>query len=215
MGRWMRGALALLVLCVAASPAAAREIANSQTIRATDPVEPSATGVYDGARWRSWKGTSEGVGVVKIDNLPNWQPSYSTMATVIGIHTGLKQIGNSVTAYPYGMGSLEITRAATGGVGVDRLFLYIYGSENDTDFYPVLQLGDVTQSATTGKSLWAGDTTAVDTLMLEVPTKGPGLTWVVPLPKQYFGKYLAVWARRDSTLTSAQTLTVKFRGRWY
>lgn len=58
MGRWMRGALALLMLVCAAAPARAVDIPNNRSLQTSTAVQPVGLGYWNNTRWVSWNGAT-------------------------------------------------------------------------------------------------------------------------------------------------------------
>jgi len=134
----------------------------------------------------------------------------ASFTTKVAVTTGLKQIGNSVSAHPWGYRAFEIERAATGGAAVDPLFLYLFTSDDNTNFYPVSRCEAWN---TTGA---AADTSLADTLMARLPAAGANasrMIWSVP-DCIYGGRYLSIFAKRDSTASTVQSLGIAWVGRY-
>lgn len=132
----------------------------------------------------------------------------------VAVTTGLKQIGLGWSVSPFGDRVVRIKRKFAGTV-LDPCYLFIYGSDDNVTYYPVI-----------GSNAWvasgqaAADTTKVKPYRLVLPAVGSGtagtLFYKLTLPSDvYPGRYLAIFAYRDSISGStSQTLSVSYEGRW-
>lgn len=169
-------------------------------------------GYWNGTTWIPGKSDPNGILRTTEEYPPQLQVETQANAA-IAVTTGLKQIGDGWSCAPFKERVLRIRRASTGGTGASFIHLYLFGSHDDVNYYPV-------SPVTAWKiDLAPGDTTAVDTLGLSIPA-GRNTSGVyefkVTLPSQDFypGAYMAIWARRDSSASSAATLTLTYEGRW-
>lgn len=133
----------------------------------------------------------------------------------IPITTGLKQIGNGWAVAPFGERVVRIRRVMTSGILGSNVYIYLFGSHNDVDYFPVYPI-------TAWKvNLAPTDTTLADTLGVALPA-GNNIAGVsefkltLPTGDFYPGAYLSIWARRDSSVATvtAATLTLTYEGRW-
>lgn len=132
-----------------------------------------------------------------------------TAANAVPVTTGLSQIGAGWSAYPYGNRSLYVKRTATGGSSVDVMHLFLFASDDDVSYYPVLN------PSAFSSTFVIGDTTKVDTVMVSLPSSPVTFEGVFSLPIEtygYMGKYLAIYARRNGGATT-QALTLVWMGR--
>jgi hypothetical protein len=192
-------AMAVLMFCAPA-------LALAQQSREGQTKPPNVSfwpmGGDDGATMRSLKTRPDGTLIVTEDAPIPYQTETEVMATNVNVFTGIRAIGNGATVYPFQKSTLLVTRTATGGASVDKLYLYLFGSDNNVDFYPVL---DAFKFA-------AFDSTAYDSLKFEVPSLFG--TFKVDVPQEiYVGRYLAVYAKRDSGASTVQTLTLTLEKR--
>lgn len=169
-------------------------------------------GAFDGSSQRALR--SDASGILRItEEYPMTTATANpfTAANAVPVTTTLTQIGNGWSAYPYGNRSLYVKRTATGGSTVDPLYLYLYASDDNVSFYPVCNPGAFSATFVTGT-----DTTKVDTVMVQIPSKGPTFEQVFSFPIEtygYMGKYLAIFGKRDSGASTVQNLTLVWMGR--
>jgi hypothetical protein len=182
--------------------------------RTPDTVAPNGKpggvniiGGWDGAAWRAVGVDPSGILRMTEEYPITTQRGEFAAGTLIPLHTGLKAVGNGWSASPYGNRILRVTRAATGGAAVDRLYLYLFSSDDNTTFRPLLRS---LNAATTAYASLA-DTAAVDTVQISIPSTPATLDIYYQIPDGYMGDYVQIWAKRDSTASTAQTLTT----RWY
>jgi hypothetical protein len=162
---------------------------------------------WDGASHRVFRSDPSGILRTTEEYPITTQRGEFTAGTLIPLHTGLKAVGNGWSASPYGNRILRVTRAATGGAAVDRLYLYLFTSDDNVTFRPLFR--SLNAAATAAGSL--ADTAAVDTVQISIPSSPATFDAYYQIPDWYLGDYVQIWAKRDSTASTAQTLTT----RWY
>ena len=134
--------------------------------------------------------------------------------TNIPVHQGLKQLGNVWAVHPNGDRVVKLRRTTTGGAGAGVVRLFLFGSDDGVNSYPLMPA-----------SVWSaanaiGDSTRTDTLSCLIPATSPTSTGVyefkitLPSADVYPGRYLSLWGWRDSTNGSATTLSITFEGRY-
>lgn len=170
-------------------------------------------GGSDGAAYRLLKMTNEGWGVFT-EAAPRETDAPAPYVSVTNgkVFTGLQLMGTGWTAYPYQMRGVYISRTtATGGGNVPPTRMYLFTSDDSNIWTPV-----------GGPAAWGTvlhDSTKVDTLVATMPSVPLSGSMFIPIPTQtygYLGKYLAIFAVRDSTTnTPIQTLTIAWFGRKY
>lgn len=132
----------------------------------------------------------------------------------VAVTTGLKQIGLGWSVSPFGDRVIRIKRKFA-GTSLDPCYLFIYGSDDNVTYYPVIGSGAWVASGQAG-----ADTTKVKPYRLILPAVGSGtagtLFYKLTLPSDvYPGRYLAIFANRDSvTGSTSQTLSISYEGRW-
>lgn len=132
----------------------------------------------------------------------------------VAVTTGLKQIGLGWSVSPFGDRVIRIKRKFA-GTSLDPCYLFIYGSDDNVAYYPVIGSGAWVASGQAG-----ADTTKVKPYRLILPAVGSGtagtLFYKLTLPSDvYPGRYLAIFANRDSvTGSTSQTLSISYEGRW-
>jgi hypothetical protein len=164
-------------------------------------------GGWDGSTWRSIMTDPSGILRTTEEYPITTQRGEFAAGTLVPLHTGLKAVGNGWSASPYGNRILRVTRAATGGAAVDRLYLYLFTSDDNVTFRPLFR--SLNAAATAAGSL--ADTAAVDTVQISIPSSPATFDAYYQIPDWYLGDYVQIWAKRDSTASTAQTLTT----RWY
>ena len=132
--------------------------------------------------------------------------------TNIPVHQGLKQLGNGWAVHPNGDRVVKLRRTTTGGTGSGVVRLFLYGSDDNVNFYPLMPA-----------SVWSaanaiGDSTRTDTLSCLIPSAGTAgvAEFKITLPSSdvYPGRYLSLWGWRDSSASSVTTLSITFEGRY-
>jgi len=140
-----------------------------------------------------------------------YQTDRTTLCTNDTVRIGLKYMGFWYCA-PWGQRTLYVSRAE-GGSGVDLCYLYLYGSDDNLTYYPILQDAAWSDGVTAG----AADTLLCDTLRVSLPMGFNAAKFTLP-GSLYPGRYLSIFAKRDSSTGSAsvrnfQTLTITAEGR--
>jgi len=199
MGRWMRGALALLVLCMA-STAMAVEIGNKTAVGTETRVIPSATTYWNGSRWVGWDGN----------------PVFGSSATVLFSATVAANTSTSLTAFtPWTTADIygpKLIRIATTGFAAAAPWRLKFVGSQDGITYSYLFNHPLTAT-----SVWIE---ATDTLMVRghgntIGTLVTGGSWwplayrtgVYPTPK-----FLGAIFSSDSSAGASGTLTLEIQG---
>lgn len=125
--------------------------------------------------------------------------------------TGLKKIGVGVTFAPYGWSSLVVQRSAI-RQGATSVRIYLFGSDDDVTYYPVIGSDCIKTNAVSA----AGDSSTCDTVHFVIPNTAAAARWKVTIDanKVYPGRYLALYAVRDSFAGSSCRLGWAMEGRW-
>jgi hypothetical protein len=204
-------ALAVLLVLAPPQPRAAEQVPD--TIPGNGKVGGvDIIGGWDGTAWRSLSLTSDGVVRVR-EEFPSEEQAdrFIAAGNPVGVHTGLKQIGLGWAVSPFGDRLVKLRRVATGGAAVNPLFVYLFGSDDDVTYTPLAPA-----NAWVAGAQALTDTVQVDTLRAVFPSSPATAEFRITLPAAtvYPGRYLAIYAKRDSTASSAQTLTVEYEGRW-
>jgi hypothetical protein len=150
----------------------------------------------DGSNMRSVKTDANGILKIRDEYPNNYQAIAPTLGTgsAAGVSVDIyRQLGNSFTIHPYGKSAIYINRVGATG----SFMLYVMGSEDNINFYPV-----------GSTSTWDGS--AQDTLKTTVETQ----TLIIPLPQDvYFGRYCALWATETVDMVADSTMTIAHWGR--
>jgi hypothetical protein len=196
----MRGALALLVLCVA-STAAAREINNNVNVGTGTPVVPSALTYWNGSRWVAWDGN----------------PVLGSTSTVLFSSTVAAATSTSLTAFtPLTAANIygdKLVRIATTGFAAAAPWRVKFVGSQDGITYSYLMNRS---SSAAGPDSW----TDTDTLMVRghgntIGTLVTGGSWwpmafrnaIVPTPK-----FIGMIFSSDSSAGATGTVTVEIQG---
>jgi hypothetical protein len=206
----LRLAAILVALLVLAPPRSALSDVNDGDTPSNGKPDAGKVGAgWDGTTHRVLRTDPNGI-LRTAEEYPNvLQSAAFTAAVSENVHVGLKQIGNGWSVSPYGDRVVRIRRTATGTNGINPCYLYLFSSDNNVNFTPLVP--------STAWTTTANDTNKVDTLMVSLPAVASGTTIEsrFALPQgDYPGRYLAIWARRDSANGTAQTLTITFEGRY-
>lgn len=208
-------------MCIAlmgfASVAAATEVKEGATLVPGTGVKVTIIGGSDGSVARQAMFDPNGILRVTEEYPYQLQTDVfvaASFSTPVSVTTGLKQIGNSWTAFPYGDRTVRILRTTAAGSGnVPTIRCYLYGSDDNVNFYPLAK------ASAWGNGTFS-DTLNADTLTLIIPSgiatqNTYDMKYTIPSSDMYPGRYIAVYARRDSTTNSlAQTLGIQFEGRY-
>lgn len=210
MNRTVRRVLALALIAVLLPVHAFSKETENGEIPPTGIARPGEQiNGWDGTAHRALKSDPSGILRTTEEYPFQLQNEVFVAASAVAVTTGLKQIGNGWSVSPFGDRVVRIRRVATGGNAVGSIHLHLFGSDDNVNFYP---LG----SAAAWRTGVLADSAFVDTLTAMVPQGNATLEMKLTLPSDivYPGRYLAVWAQRDSVSGSAQALTVIFEGRY-
>lgn len=190
----------------------------------------SSQGVWDGTHLNIWKGDSNGIGRVTEEYPITSQFASTAVASTQPVYwcmfsTTLQPFGTAWTAYPYGQKTLYLTKTVTGASTATSVALYVFGSEDGANFYPVQVPKGLTTTANQGNWLSQfSDTANIDTLKIILPKRGRApssgagntiTTYSYTFPDwMYLGRYVQLYATTiDTVASSAVTLSARWGGR--
>lgn len=213
----LRALSAFVAICALALMPLTALAEEFQQGRWTNTYPPSAAAIGGWANPQPvvWKFDADGVGYTT-EAYPSWQQTdaqpLASFSSPVSIHAGLKQVGNAWSAAPFlQAGLLWVQRVSTGTNGSDPTYIYLF-SGNDLDNLKPMTTKDAWQP---GLNASAADTAKCDTVRCILPagTGGQTFNMRIPLPDGYPGRYVAAYAKRDSSSGTAQTLSLQWEGR--
>ena len=138
-----------------------------------------------------------------------YQTDRTSICTGDSVYLGLMYHGSWYVA-PFGMRSIIVNRTfKAGGTACDPVRVYIFGSDDAANFYPVMFAPP--SIAYTGDNR---DTAYYDTLKFFVGSQKNNLKFTLP-SNVYTGRYVGIYTRRDSTGVSSVSISVIGEGRMF
>lgn len=159
-------------------------------------------GGWSGSAMKAFRTDPNGI-LRTTEEYPLTEQKTSVSNAAASIYTGLKAIGNGIPISPYGNRVVLLTRTSTGTNGSDPTFVYLYGSDDDVTYKPIMTYPTTGPWTSTGAY---ADTASVDSLCIVLGSNLRFSGGYFVLPDWYLGHYVQVWARRDSSSGTAQTL---------
>lgn len=200
--------LALVALVAGASYVVAQQVRDGST-SPTPGLSYWPMGGTDGSTNRVARLDPNGILKVTEEYPAQYQTDRTTLCVSEAVTRGLKFLGFWYCG-PFAQRSLVVTRTGS-GTAVDRLYLYLYGSDDNITYYPVMQ--DPAWS-NDGVANAPADTALCDTMRVTVPARMTTAKFTFP-QHIYPGRYLAIYAVRESTSGTGQTVTITAEGRMF
>lgn len=178
-------------------------------------MQAQPMGAFDGSSQRALKSDSNGI-LRTTEEYPQTSQRVSyTAGAAVAVTTGLKAIGNGYGISPYGLRVLHLIAARAGSTS-SPMYVYLYSSDDNVTFKPLkMPMGTAGTPVPFNSVAAFQDTAKVDTVMITVPMNTTGVSedsWYAFPAGISLGRYVQLWARRDSSTSTASTATLS--GTW-